>query len=245
MRYLLFVLALYVAAASPAFAADSGTRLHLKGNQVSLESGGKSTPLPQEVFSAQPVEGATMFFLGVGEDDGKENGVTAGLYIFDDKGGLVAFAPTDAAELCDAVTFSPDGKILAMDSGGDLLRNWYFFSFPDMEPMGSTEYYQPEGTPGLLWNGNKGVLISGIETEEHGRACGYDPCGPVSVEYYAFGDEKSTRLLSGTDLCDYALKDFKAEGGIVTARELCLRSPKAWEEFPENAPTKDVTATLP
>ena len=249
MRYVLLgltlCLTLCLAASLPASAAGSGTALSLKGDRIYLVKGSKSTPLNQDAFPAQPIDDTAMRFLGVGEDTGKEYGVAAGLYIFDGDGASVAFAPTDAAEFAADVKFSPDGKILAMDAGTWLIRSWFFYSFPDMKPMGEAGYYQPEGKPGLIWAGNKGVLVSNMAAEGHGRSCGYDPCGPVSVDYYAFAAQKVTRLLPGTDLCDFSLTGLKEDGRTVTAQELCLQSPKAWETFPENEPTKDVTTTIP
>lgn len=246
MRYVLLGLTLCLAMTFSAFAADSGATLNLKGDQIYLESGGKSSPLPQDTFPAQPIDGTTMRFLGIGEDDGKERGIAAGLYIFEEKGRPIAFAPTNAAEFCADVKFSPDGKILAMDSGTYLIRSWFFFSFPDMKPVGEVEYYQADGKPSLIWNGNKGALVSSMRVEEHGRACGYDPCGPVSVDYYAFATQKIQRLLPGTDLCDYTLTGLKDDGVTVTAQALCLQSPKDWETFPEDdTPRKEVTARIP
>ena len=143
-------------------AAVPGATLNLKDDRIYVESNGKSTLLPQDMFPAQPIEGAALRFLGVGEDDGKKYGIAAGLYIFESQGPASAFAPTDLAEYCSEVRLSPSGDILAMDSGTWLIRSWLFFSFPDMKPMGELAYYQPEGKPALVWAGNKGTLVSSM-----------------------------------------------------------------------------------
>lgn len=245
MRHMVFGVLFSLMAAFPAFAAGSGAELSLKGDQVFLIKGGKSTALDQSAFPAQPVDDSDMRFLGVGEDDAKQQGIAPGLYIFKGDGKPVAFAATENAEYSGDVKISPNGKILAMDAGMSLMRNWFFFSYPDMKPLGDTAYYQAEDKPTLVWAGEKGVLVSTIELDGHGRKGEYDPCGPVSVTYYDMGAHKATKLLTGTDLCDYTLTGLKDDGVTATADELCLPSVKDWNTFPENTPVKKVTAKLP
>lgn len=249
MRHIVFCILFSLIAVLPAFGAGSGAELSLKGDQIFLVKDGKSTALNQEMFPAQPVGDAAddtgMRFLGVGPDDAKEQGVAFGLYIFKGDGKPVAFAPTENAEFCADVKLSPDGKILAMDAGVALVRNWFFFSYPEMVPLGDTVYYQTPDNPTLVWTGGKNVLVSVMGLEGHGRSCDYDPCGPVSVSLYVIGTQKSTTLLPGTDLCDYTLTGL-AEGGLAaTAAELCLPSPEAWKTFPEDKPVKTVSVKLP
>ena len=245
MRYVVLGLVFCLVAVSSAFAAASGATLTLKDDRISVERNGKSTLLPQDMFPAQPIEGTTLRFAGVGEDDGKKYGIAAGLYIFESQGPAAAFAPTEFAEYCSEVRLSPAGDVLAMDSGTWLIRSWFFFSFPGMKPMGEVVYYQSEGKPALVWTGTKGALVSSMQTDDQGRTCEYDPCGPVSVDYYDFAAQRDTRLLSGTDTCDYTLTGITEDGLAATALELCLQSADAWKTLPENAPTKPVTATVP
>lgn len=243
MQKFLLGIALCLALTLPAFAADPDVKLELKKNQVLVHNKGKTIPLPQDSFPAQPIADTEMFFVGIGEEDGEEYAVAPGLYIFKKSGNPVAFAPTDA-ETCSEVVFSPNGKILAMDAGTWFVRSWTFFSFPDMKPMGDTLYYMSEGKPSLVWAGNEGVLVSTL-ADEHKRTCDYDPCGPVSVEYYSFASAKSTKLLAGTDLCDYTLLGIEADGQTVTAQEQCLQSPEEWKTLPAGVPAKQTTAKLP
>lgn len=245
MRHILFGILFSLVVALPAFAATSGVELNLKGDQVFLVKDGKSTALDQKMFPAQPIDDTDMRFLGIGPDDAKKQDIAPGLYIFNGQGKPVAFVDTDLAEFCADVKFSPDGKMLAMDAGMSLNRSWLFFSYPAMKPMGEIGYYQAEPNPTIIWVGDKGVLVSIMAESDHGRSCEYDPCGPVSVSYYDFKAEKSTKLLVGTDLCDYTLTGLETDGITVTAASLCLPSSKEWKSYPGEKPTKAVTAKLP
>lgn len=245
MRHMLLGAVFCLALAFPAFAAGSGAELTLKDDQIYLTKDGKSTPLSQEEFPAQPIDDTKLRFLGLGPDTAKAHGLAPGLYIFENQGGPIAFAPTDEAEFCADVKIAPDGNMLAMDAGMALVRNWFFFSFPEMEPMGAADYYQIPDRPALIWIEGKGALFSSMDVDKHNRACGYDPCGPVSVSYYDFKAGRSTRLLPGTDLCDYALTGLAEDGLTATAEALCLPSAKDWETFPEDKPTEKVDVKLP
>ena len=245
MRHIFFGLFFCLVAAFPALAAGSGAELTLKDDQIVLLKGGKSAALDRGMFPAQPIDDTGMRFLGVGPDEAKELGMAPGLYIFKGEGKPVAFAATDKAGFCADVTISPNGKILAMDAGTSLVRDWFFFSYPEMKPLGDTVYYLTPDTPAIIWAGETGALVSTMNVDGHGRSCGYDPCGPVSVSYYDIGTHKAVKLLPGTDLCDYTLTGL-ANGGLeAAAAELCLPSPKEWEIFPEGKPVKTVTVKLP
>lgn len=245
MRHIVFGILFSLVVAFPAFAAASAAEVTLKGDQIFLIQNGKSTALHQDMFPAQPIDDTDMRFLGVGPDDAKEQGIAPGLYIFKGDGKPVAFAATDEAEFCADVKLSPDGTILAMDAGMSLVRSWFFFSYPEMKPLGDTLYYQTPDNPTLIWVGEKGVLVSTMEMEEHNRKGEYDPCGPVSVTYYDIGAHKAAKLLPGTDLCDYTLTGLAEDGLAATAEELCLPSVKDWTSFPEGKPVKKVTVQLP
>lgn len=222
--------------------------LRLQDNRLVLENNGKTTPLPEETFPVESVKDAAgkplpgLRYCGIGADGGKAHGLAPGLYLFDAQGKKVAFAPTEAAEFCSEVRLSPGKTVLAMDSGGSLIRDWCFFAYPDMKPLGEVSYYQAENKPALLWEGDDGVLFSSMETEAHKRTCGYDPCGPVSVRAYSFKSHKATTVLAGTDLCDFTLTGYSPERGTVEADKRCLPSAKAWEEYPQNVPVEHVTA---
>lgn len=231
--------------------AQAASVLRLQDNRLILEKGGKATPLsadevPVETAknaSGQPLSGLRYCCIGV--DIGKARGIVPGLYLFDARGKKVAFAPTEAAEFCAEVRLSPGKTILAMDSGASLIRSWFFFTFPDMKPLGEVVSYQAEGKPSLLWEGDDGVVFSSMETEGHKRACGYDPCGPVSVRAYFFATRKAVTLLTGTDLCDFTLTGFSPTQGTVAANKRCLPSAAAWKTYPENAPVERITVKCP
>ncbi len=227
-------------------AAQGASRPHLADGRLVVENGEKAVVLSAEecpvgeVWDAQgkPLEG--LRYCGVGDDAGKAHGLESGLYVFDGEGSLVAFAPNEAAEYCAETRLSPGKKILAMDSGGSLNRSWFFFSYPDMKPLGEIAYLSAENKPAIIFDGDKGAFFSSMDIEGGGRACGYDPCGPVSVDAYFFDSHKTLTLFPGTDLCDFTLTGFSPETGEVGADKLCLASAKAWENYPENAPVEKV-----
>ncbi|MDL2291069.1 hypothetical protein LJC09_03090 [Desulfovibrio sp. OttesenSCG-928-F20] len=245
MRSILFGMLLSLVVILPAFAADSGAELNLENDQVFVIQGGKSTALDQDMFPAQPIDETDLRFLGIGLEDAKEHGVAPGLYIFKSKGKPFAFVPTDEADFCSDVKLSPNGKILAMDSGMSLVRNWFFYSFPEMKAIGNTVYYQTPDNPAIIWVKDTGVLVSTMNEDSHGRTCEYDPCGSVSVAYYDFATNKASTLLVGTELCDYTLTGLDDDGQSAIAAELCLPSIDAWKTFPEEQPVREVKVKLP
>lgn len=246
MRVFVLVFLVCLMTVSTACASDKGPVVTAKGEQVLVLNKGKSTPLSQDMFPAALIEGTEFRFCGIGEDDAKQYGVKPGLYIFDRQGKNIVFTPTESAEFVGEVRLSPKGGILAMDSGTSLIRSWEFFSFPGMKPMGEVVYFSADEKPGLIWTGEEGVLFSSMETDEPGRACGYDPCGPVSVMYHTFKDNKTTSLLAGTDLCDYMLAGYQENDGTISVDKLCLQSAKEWEVYPyEDKTPEKMTVKLP
>lgn len=236
---LLCCMALSAKAEAPKVFLDRGA-----GNQVVVELGGKEKRLPKDNFEAKAVAHSKLLFVSTDEEAKEGFGLEPGLYIFDEAGKLVASVASDAASMCDTVELSPGGSILAMDSGGSLNRDWFFFSYPSMKPLEheSTSYYMVEGKPAVIWLDDQSVLLNTMEMETK-RACEYDPCGPTSVVRYDLKTAKVTPIFPGTDLCDYSLTSFA--GGTVTADKLCLKKVKDWKTFPENAPKTPVTAKLP
>lgn len=230
-----------------------GTSIHaaptlsLRNGNIVLTAHGASTVLPSNAFPVMQVEDAAgvptnkLSFCGVGKGSGRPYGITPGLYLFGDQGALAGFIPTDAAEFCCEVRLSPGGVVLAMDSGTWLVRTWYFYTYPGLKGLGSVEYFQAEEKPGLLWNGDSGVLFSGMTPGSHHRQCDYDPCGPVSVNAYSFKHRSVSTLLQGTDLCDFTLAGSVPGSGEFSAEQLCLPSAAAWKAFPQNASVDPVT----
>ncbi|MDD4701812.1 MAG: hypothetical protein PHI96_06280 [Desulfovibrio sp.] len=232
---------LLVALSVPALAAPT---LHLKGNTVVMENNGKKTDLPGDTFVPQDVQGADLRFVAISPDNKDSFSIEPGLYLFDKAGKTVAFIPSEDAEMCSEVRFSPKGDILAMDVGASLVRSWFFFSYPALKPMGEVSYYLASENPALIWNGDAGVLFSAMNAEVQGRVCGYDPCVAVSVEYHDFSNGKTEVLMAGTPECNYTLADFDPAKELVSIEKLCLASGAAWEQFPEDVPTQTVTVPL-
>jgi hypothetical protein len=219
----------------------------LKGDVVHVQVKGKDVALSADDYPAMPIEGKEMHYLGIGEDQAKPYGLAAGLYVFNADGSLAAFTPNDAAEMCSDVRFSPNGKILAMDAGSSPARDWFFYSYPDMKPMGNIGWIMVPDKPWLTWVGDRGVLVSYADLDDVlGRECGYDPCGPVSVNYFDFGSGKLSTLLKGTGLCDYSVSGLAEDGKTAQVDALCVKSLGDWKEYPgDDVPRKQTTVKLP
>lgn len=242
MNKVFLCLCLFILWVVPAVAAPT---LYLKGNTVVVENDGKTTALPEDPsYKPQKVSGSDMLFLGTNPEAQEQFDLEQGLYLFDKTGKMIAFIPSESAEFCADVSFSPTGNILAMDSGVTLMRSNYFFSYPSLKPMGEIDFYQLSEKPSFFWNNDEGILFSSIQVDNPGRACGYDPCGPVSAEYHSFKDGKAKVIKAGTPECDYTITGFDAEKGVVSIEKLCLPSADAWKEFPENVPSQTITVPL-
>ncbi len=228
------LLALLLSVSAHAAVPDVGVR---DGRAVAMLDG-KAIALSEEEFPLQPVRNAALRFMTVGEDQAKKN-LPVGLYLFDAKGALTAFLDNPAAEFCSAVSLSPDGKRLAMDSGTFLIRSWNFYAYPEMKPLpnGSVSYLSGEDAVDLIWADNDNVLFTA--PTETARQCEYDPCEAHSVVRHTLSTGKSATLLAATDLCNYTLRSFA--DGKVTADKLCLPNLDAWKSYPENAPVEQIT----
>ena len=242
--------------------------LTCNGKQVVLHDQGTQIPLPTDTFAPARVKdgrgkastAVNLWYCVVSTDaarsDKAKGAIAPGLYVFGSDGrqmGFARFTPAEAEDLnqlCDTVLLAPNGKMLAMDTGGDLQRTWLFFSFPGMQPLGRVAYLatndaDASSLPSLVWVGTQGVLVSVMQVNEQ-RTCGYDPCGPVSVVYHSFTSHKNSIVFAGTARCDYTLAGYDPQSRKVTARQLCLRSPQAWQKYPYGTvPTKQVVAELP
>ena len=237
MRRLLFAGLLLFLFALPALAA--APEVSLKDDKLFLVKSGKATEL--EAFA---VANSNLRYVAAGEDDAKAAGLAAGLYLFAADGKAAGFIPSDAAEFCSEVALSPNGKVLAMDSGTYLIRDMHFFSYPGLTPLKGSpvEYFQLEDKPALLWLGEAEVLVTRMESESD-RVCDYDPCGPTSVVRHNLSDGSATAVLEGTPLCDFTFVSL--QGSTLTASKLCLQNLEAWKVYPENAARESVTVPLP
>ena len=237
---LLCCIAIPAQAAVPKVFVDRGAN-----NQVVVERDGREMRVPEDGFGARPVKNSKLLYTAFGDDDAKQYGLAPGVYIFDESGKLTASAPLENADMSDEAAMSPGGTVLAVDLGGSLIRDWTFFSFPSMKRLDKegVGYYAAEGKPTLVWLSDTDMLFNTMAVDDPGRACGYDPCGPVSVARYDLATGKTKPVFQGTALCDYSLVSFA--DGVVTAEKLCLKKAKDWESYPENAPREKVTVKLP
>ena len=239
MRHLL--LAMLLLCFSTPFALAASGQVSVKNDQVFVEKDGKVTPVSKDTMTPGAVGNSKLLYATVSEEDAKPFGLKGGLYIFDADGKAAGFAPSEAAEFCSQVSMAPGGTVLAMDSGTWLIRSWLFFSYPDMKPMGEVEYYQVGDIAPIFWKSDNEVLFNTMETETE-RACDYDPCGPTSIKRYDLASGKTSIILEGTTLCDYAM--FSLDGDTITAGKRCLPNAAAWKSSP-GTPTEKMTVKLP
>lgn len=237
---LFYCIAIPAQAAAPKVFVDPGA-----ANRIVVERDGKETRVPEDGFGAQPVKNSKLLYTAFGDDDAQKYGVVPGIYIFDGNGKPAASAPLENADMSGEAAMSPGGTVLAVDLGGSLVRDWAFFSFPSMKRLDKegVGYYAAEGKPTLVWLSDTDMLFNTMQVDDPGRACGYDPCGPVSIARHDLDTGRTTPVLQGTALCDYTLVSFA--GGMVTAEKLCLKNAKDWENYPENALREKMTVKLP
>ena len=244
MRQILLALGLCFALAFPGVAATNSS-LELRKDTVFAIKDGKRVALPEHMNAAQPVDGAAMKFAGLGEEASEAFGLAAGIYLFKGDGKPVAFIPMEYGDMCATVALSPDGGILAVDVGTTLIRDWLFYSYPALEQIGISGYYEREGRPSILWTPKGVVLTSAVEGDST-RICEYDPCAPASIVFFSFADKKAHTLRAGTGACDYFAVGMEADGVTISGRKLCLASPEAWREHPgDDAPTEPLRIKLP
>ncbi len=173
-------------------------------------------------------------YCTVGQDSAQKYGVPQGVYFFDNESKQVGFIDFEYAEFCADVRLSPDESIIAVDSGMSLDRDWTFYSAPDMKKIGSVSYFSPPERPDLFWIRQDSIIYDKSTDMETQRSCGYDPCGPISVETYSFKTGKTQTLFSGTDLCDYYIADANTKTGDYEVDKLCQPTVKAWFDFPSD-----------
>ena len=216
--------ALHPAMAAPVLSVDN--------TQVFVSPDGKAPGKLQEQLQALQGENTDLEFVAVTEEAGKDLNIPGGIYIFSADGKNTGHIPFEMAEIFGGAVMSPGGTVLAVDAGMSLVREWYFFSYPDLKLLGdASEYYQYEGAVNLIWRGDKGVFLTTIDTTNEERACGYDPCGPTSTVWRDLVTGETAVVFAGTALCDYMLPSL--EGDILSVKEMCLSSVKDWEKYPE------------
>lgn len=248
MKTLIFFLIFSLVSVCCALAATDLPQVAVKDKVITAQKNGKSVTLPEPAVALTPVKNSDLLFTGLSEDNSAATGLPVGLYLFDQAGALSAFLPVDYAEALMSVTLSPDQDVLVVDMGMSLNRDLFFFTYPDLKPINTTPvaFFDVndlnKDKPSLVWINSKDILFNEMNFESE-RVCGYDPCGPVSVIRYNLAAGQAAMIFEGTAQCDYTVSAYA--DGLVTANELCLPSAEAWQNYPENAPEKKVTAKLP
>ncbi len=211
-------------------------KLHLQSDDniviTRQDKNGKPEEIVTKINVWETATGSTRRVIRLDAEAKERYGLEPGIYFFEADGKFSAMFPMEDAVYMDRVGFSPKGDIVSISCEAFTL----FFTYPDMKPLGeATPSFLAE--PFFLWNDNQGILFSNgssLDTEDGygGRTCNYDPCGPISVYYYSFKDQKEKELLQGTTECDYILKEFDPAKNEMEVIELCLASGKAWFNFP-------------
>jgi hypothetical protein len=221
-----------------------GAELALRNGKAVLLHAGGSKNLPDAEFLLKAAQNSPLRYVPVGEESAEKYGLEEGLYFFTADNKPAGRLITDAADYCEAISFSPDHKAFAMDSGVSALREWEVFAYPSMKPLLESEIdyvVASASSPAMLWHGNDELVYTFMQTDTQ-RACNYDPCGEVSVFRMNIktGQEKPVQQASA--LCDYFLLGIDKD--VVTLGKRCLKTVKAWEKYPENVPLQPMNIPL-
>lgn len=210
----------------------------------------------------QAVANADLRFAAIGSYQVEENSlpVRPGLYLVNtnnevryldrrvaastaDDGKALLLGPEEFGE-AGLASLSPGGDILAVNLSYEPSGRWFFFSWPDLQPLAHPviSSFIVGDTPSLLWSGSRQVVVDAMLEEHTKRTCEYDPCGPVSVVAFDIDSGLTTVLKQGTDLCEY--RALALEGDKVTIGETCKATPADWRTYPDK-PEKTITVALP
>lgn len=209
----------------PAVSGWAGTaRVVLQDQGLTVTRDGVSGVLPKDTGAILSVQNSSLRAVQVSPDEAEQHGLDAGLYLFTAAGEATIVIPEDSGDPCAAVALSPDGKVLAVDSGAWVIRSWTFYTYPALKNLGGVTYRDDQKP--LLWLGGTTVLLHTQEDVDQRRQCDYDPCGPISVERVDLWPFTVTPLFRGTDLCDFAIE--RLEHGTLTVNKICAPSLEAW-----------------
>ena len=205
----------------------------LRNGELVYREDGRETVFPASALWTGTVEGSSLIFVGLDSGQARRIESPSVLFFFDERGSEVVRVESTAqfdAERCSAVSASPDGSILAFDSGTWLIRNWIFMSLPKLTPVGQQiAFISGEDAPSLIWAGDRAILVTSLDTgTADARDCSYDPCGSKSVVLHSI-EGKSETLFQGSALCDYTLSSLK--DGVVFATESCAREAGDWADL--------------
>ncbi|MDL2316720.1 hypothetical protein LJC59_06530, partial [Desulfovibrio sp. OttesenSCG-928-A18] len=230
MRFSAILLAALLVLALPLTARAAAAELRVNEGKLFLTRDGKSTALAEGGLLIGEVQGASLRYAGIAEEDAAKAGVAAGLYLFDDRGKVAGFLPVAEADMVADVLISPGGKTLITDNGSSVLRGLQFFSYPELNAL-SEQYFSCISTesPDLfLWLGDDRIVCTDVNPELT-RKCPSENCQPLSVVLHNPSGAGSTVLFEGTMLCDFEL--LSVTDNKLTARKTCVGRPADWEEF--------------
>lgn len=209
----------------PATFGWAGTaRIVLQDQGLTITRGETRVTLPKESGAILPVQNASLRAVQISPEEAEQYGLDAGLYLFDTAGEATVFVAEDSGDPCAEVALSPDGKVLAVDSGTWVIRSWTFYTYPALKNLGGVTYRDDQKP--LLWLGSNTVLLHTQEDVDQRRQCDYDPCGPISVERVDLWPFTTTPLSRGTDLCDFTIE--RLDNDVLTLNKTCAPSLEAW-----------------
>lgn len=113
-----------------------------EGALYALQNNGSEILLPQSV-RALPILGSDLSYVTISAAQEQALGVPAGLYILAGDGSEIAFLKSAHAEHCKALYLSPDGKVLAVDMGGNINHHLFLLSWPSREYLDVELRYYP------------------------------------------------------------------------------------------------------
>lgn len=195
----------------------------------------------------KPIEGSSLRYVFLYEDDAQKEGIPFGLYLYDTNGafgGVLEYEP-DMGPMGQTPVLSPEWQTLAVDAGETEGRTWYFYSYPRLSRLKAKplDYFVSASPKQLLWQGENTVYVHRQLTgDSKGRTCHYEGCGPISIIRYSLDDSSESTVLEGTPLCDYLLESI--EGNILKVRKICLERLDDWKDYPLNKPGEIVEVRL-
>ncbi len=187
-----------------------------------LKSGGKAIPVDDSVTFG-PVRNSDMQFAAFGEET--MAGVPAGIYLFKNRAPVKRLDVPDP-ELCFALSLSPNGAIVAADSGTSVVREWTFYNLASGKKVGRELTYV-SGASDLVWMDGERVLVTYPDGAP--RPCQTDQCAPLSVGIFNISTGSMHTVFKGDDRCDFTL--FDVSPALITAERLCLESREAWADY--------------
>ena len=181
-----------------------------------------SIPVDESVTFGK-VKNSDMLFAAFGPES--MPGVPAGLYLFKNR-KLAKRLDIPDPDLCFTLSLSPNGSILAVDSGTSVVREWTFYNLATGKKVGKSVTYV-SGSVDLSWMDNERVLVTYPDGAP--RECQTEQCSPLSVGIFNISTGKMRDIFKGSDRCDFTLLDVSP--AVITAEKLCLESRRDWAGY--------------